>query len=305
MSSQILASIPGIHATIIGILLAFLSGYFIYSFQKIIDTKLKLLKSIEFSKKICTPNYFIFNDFYPDLTKSNGRIDLIKDFDPLLHKASTFYSHLYSNSKILEQYKDSMVVDTAEATLIVEKITPYFQIILTTYPLNGESNDLNLLKMNINHDFSSFTYERLNEIKVTVNLITSTWKIYNQSLQHLFKSVDNYKNYNSPQHSNYTDVMISFFTKFEFYQNNVLPIIDEATSDFHMYNNLFKLRKITILSLIFTIYILIVGVVTPILIIDTSNISKSVIYGIFLLSFLPYFLILLIFLIKIIKADFK
>ncbi|HBI9108286.1 TPA: hypothetical protein JI414_RS21320, partial [Acinetobacter baumannii] len=233
MTSQILTAIPGIHATIIGILLAFLSGYFLYSFQKIIDTKLKLIKSIESSKTACTPNFFIYNEYTPDLTESNGRIDLIKDFHPLLHKASTFYSHLYSNSKILEQYKDSMVIDTVAATLIVEKITPYFQIILTTYPLNGESNDLNLININKNNDFNSFTYERLNEIKVTVNLITSTWKSYNQSLQHLFKSVDSYKNYNSLQQFNYTDIMINFFHKFEFYQNNILPILDEAISDFH------------------------------------------------------------------------
>lgn len=305
MNSLILTAIPGIHATIIGILLAFLSGYFIFSFQKIIDTKLKLIKSIESSKKACTPIFSLHNKHTPDLTKSNNRVDLFKDFDPLLHKASTFYSHLYSDSKILEKYKDSMVTDPAEAKLIVEKISPYFQLILTTYPFNGETNDLNIIKMDINNDLNSYNYDRLNDIKITVNLISRTWNTYNKSLEHLFKTVDNELSYNSYQSSNYTDVMVSFFNKFEFYRNNILPIIDETISDFNTYNNLFKLRKITILSLIFTIYVLIVGVVIPILLTDISNISQCIIYLIFLLSFLPYFIILLFFLHKIIKADFK
>ncbi|MDC5413090.1 hypothetical protein OHW74_13935, partial [Acinetobacter baumannii] len=91
MDHPILVALPSLHSTIIGILIAFYSAYFIFSFKEVDDAKTKLIKIIKTSVKASTP--FSFYDSLPknDLTDKDDHLDWSKARN-LIFKSSYMFN---------------------------------------------------------------------------------------------------------------------------------------------------------------------------------------------------------------------
>lgn len=298
MDHPILQALPSLHSTIIGILIAFYSAYFIYSFKEVDDAKTKLKKIIKTSAKASTP--FLFYDSLPEYELTDSRNSL--DWDKA---RNLIFKSLNMMNYRREKYSSDDLVEH------VRKLRSIFTLFFTTYPMNGKN-----INEKINDEWkkvneSIFDYNRFIEIKDRINILSQFWDPNQDQLENLFNIYDvNLKERNEHVPSAVEHLNV-FFTMVKNYERNIIPQLNDSILDFESSNERLKVKSNTITALIITIYILLTGVIFPLLLskcdivlgceinLDTAE------YTLLILSFLPYFIIIIFFLDKVTKTDFK
>lgn len=293
MDHPILQALPSLHSTIIGILIAFYSAYFIYSFKEVDDAKTKLKKIIKTSAKASTPFLFYATFTEQELTKSKDSLDWQKARN-LIFKSSSMMSYRR------EKYTSQDLVEH------VEKLRNIFTLFFTTYPMNGKKMN-EVIKDEWNKNIETiFNYDRFIEIKDRINILSQFWDNDQGRLQTLFSIYEkNTDQADAVEHLN------EFFNMVKNYESNILPQLNDSILDFESSNKRLKVKSNTIIALVITLYTLLTGVISPLLL-AKSNIAlgyeidlNTAEYILLFLSFLPYFTIILFFIYKAFKTDYK
>lgn len=305
----ILENIPGIHATIVGVLAAFYSAYFMFAYQKVTEAKKKLEKVLKVSKDICTPDKSVTNGHSP-LIDENGNLDWDEKCKNLIRDAKSIFSFLDTIKPGTDFQYSYNEDDQKKIMKLVDELTPFFSLFFTNYPMNGVSKVTTsqsvLKKIN-----NTFDYDRYSEIQRRISYLMWIWDTSQQSLITLFREYDETKERPFDKRLPY---LIEFFQRVQTYENQVMPTLEETINEFESYNDELKVKNTTKNVLYISAYIMVVGVITPLILLEIiSKIEKFnnclfisyIEYFILLSSFAPYFIIGFFFLKKIENSVFK
>lgn len=346
---QIVENIPAIHATIVGVAAAFFSAFFIYAYQKVTEAQKELDKALETAKNVSTLNSASLVG-KTSLLDKNENLEW-KKCRILIHEATTILSVLNitrsnTNSPAFHQKNDNQ-----EVIRIVNELNHFFHLFFTNYPMNIESivSTSQSSLENPTHTFDSIRYS---EIGDRITYLSWTWDTSQQSLIQLFdiydqiiqqenqnkmqseinksisqldRSFPNYQEvetrirlqwqdiYNSFNQIRYTPILMNFFERIQVYQTQVMPTLKETLNEFETFNDQFKIKKLTKYFLYTTIYIIVLGIIIPLILFQfITNIGNGynwiisyIEYFLLLSSFAPYFIVLVYFLKKIENTIFK
>lgn len=327
----ILSTLPGVHATIVGIFLAFFSTFFMYAYQKIKEAHRNLEDAIKLSQRISTPNYVI--------NTKNSKLIIDKNLSwhdkgkELIDKSVSLARHIISENydfskPISNQYTEDKVIE------YTDELHNLFYLFFTCYPFQDTNN--------ISKTWDS---NRFDTIYWRVDYLNWIWsKEHKQFLIHLFyardqieirkaqedlekriieaceREVDEQNKIRTAQFIRNSDAVTQsllpkksdflfiFFQKVEEYTHNVLPPLKKTIVEYERYNYDFKLKKYTISFLIGTFYILIIGIIIPIILLnflvklnynDYNLVLSYFEYLILTASFLPYLAGILVFIKKV------
>lgn len=314
----ILSTIPGIHATIVGILVAFFSAFLIFAYQKITEAKKKLEKALKIAESVSSPALYFYNG-KTSLINDNGELDWDGESIKLIQDATTVFPHLDAAKHGIDLGPIHRNVKPNEIVKVVDELTPLFYLFFISYPLNGKSIITTPQSSSKERNKELFDYKRYSEIQQRINYLTMIWNSSQESLIYLFNSYDEIKEKKSEIENNFKiqtkqiNFLLDFFQRVHTYQAQVMPILDETIIEFETYNNELKVKELTKYTIKTTIYILIVGILIPIILLENINnfsvsLKHFIVYIEYLLliaSFLPYFIICLFFLKKIENTIFK
>ncbi|MEQ1067276.1 hypothetical protein ABLB96_14900 [Acinetobacter sp. XH1741] len=347
----ILNAIPGIHATIVGVLAAFFSAFLIFAYQKVTEAQKKLEKVLKVADAVSTPSSFVIN-ISQTLIKEDGDLDWDAKCQPLIQKAASvfYYLNAVKHGIDLKPFDDD--INPKEIVNIVDELMSFFTLFFTSYPMNGKSIVTTDQTKSRDSDNQLFDYNRYLEIQGRINYLIWVWSSSQESLIHLFNVYDQIKekkikeeknaeilrvigeaekrfevdqevrqrltsdverHFQSRLRQKHLPLLIEFFQKIQTYQTQVMPFLDESILEFESYNNEFKLKKLTKIGLGSTIYIMVSGIVLPLLILEIMKCSddsyKNLIsfleYSLLIASFSPYFYICYYFWKKIENTIFK
>ncbi|WP_440207014.1 hypothetical protein [Acinetobacter oleivorans] len=346
----ILSTIPGIHATIVGILAAFFSAFLIFAYQKVTEAQKKLEKALKVAESVSTPTSFVLAE--SSLINDDGDLDW-NGACYLIHNASMTFSHLNYVKYGIDLERFSKDIENDEVIKIVDELTPFFYLFFTSYPMNGKSIETTPQSVLKNSNNQLFDYERYKKIQERISHLIWVWHTSQNSLTHLFNVYDQIKeeklrkekdakiaslntdferfsasmfeahrimisefeySYKRQIEHKKLSLLTDFFQRAQTYQTKVMPILDETIIEFESYNNELKVKKLTKIVLAITIYILIVGIIIPLIFLEiVGNIPDShknfiisyLEYFLLIASFLPYFLICFYFFKKIENTIFK
>lgn len=350
----ILSTIPGIHATIVGVLAAFFSAFLIFAYQKVTEAQKKLEKALKVAESVSTPNSFVMNG-HSSLIDQNGDLDWDGECKNLIHSAKSVFSHLDAVKYGVNLEPFHRDIDPQNIIKIVDELTPFFYLFFTSYPMNGKSMVSTPQTALKEPDNKVFDYNRYLEIQRRFSFLTWVWGTSQESLIQLFNVYDQIKedklkkekdikitrvisdleknlgtnqshdirarivsqiesSFNSQIQQKRLPFLIDFFQRVQTYQTQVIPILDETIIEFESYNNELKVKKATKIVLKITAYIMSIGIVFPLVLLEVLSKIKNahdyfivsyIEYFILLASFLPYFLICIYFFKKIEKTIFK
>lgn len=324
----ILENIPGIHATIVGVLAAFYSAYFMFAYQKVTEAKKKLEKVLNVSKDICTPYKSVTNGHSP-LIDENGNLDWDEKCKNLIRDAKSIFSFLDTIKPGTDFQYSYNEEDQKKIMKLVDELTPFFSLFFTNYPMNGVSGvttSQSVLK-NINN---TFDYERYSEIQRRISYLMGIWDTSQQSLINLFREYDEIQaqeNQNQMQiHINRVNrdfeenpgadeesrqrillqvqntfdplkqvkrlpLLIDFFQRVQTYKAQVMPTLEETINEFESYNDELKVKNTTKNVLYISAYIMVVGIIIPLILVEIiSKIEKS--NNFLFISYIEYFILL-------------
>lgn len=318
----ILSTLPGIHATIVGIGLAFFSTFFMYAYQKITDAQKRLDKALKLAVSVSSPHSATMHmKYYSSLLRNDGELDWSGRCQMLLHEAHSIFPYS-GNTRLdselpqfLQQPENQKIFDT------VEELTTFFYLFFTHYPMNGKPLIITSATHTESQKEEKFDLKRYQEIQNRISHLSWYLKTFKKSFFRLFEVYDKIHMFHAEnnegdnkQPKNATHLLIDFYEKINIYENQVMPILNETISEFDSYNNELKIKNTTKNSLKITLYIITIGILIPLIMLEIiSGIENSRIlfivsyleYFILIASFLPYFLLCLYFLNKIDKTIFK
>lgn len=346
---QIVENIPAIHATIVGVAAAFFSAFFIYAYQKVTEAQKELDKALETAKDVSTLNSASLVG-KTSLLDKNGNLDW-KKCRRLIHEATTILSVLNitrsnTNSPTFHEKNDNQ-----EVIRIVNELNHFFRLFFINYPMNVESivSTSQSPLENLTHTFDSTRYSEIGDRITYLSWIWDTsqqsliqlFDIYdqiiqqenqnkmqseiNKSISQLDRSLPNYQEvenrirlqwqdiYNSFNQIRNTHLLMNFFERIQVYQTQVMPSLKETLNEFETFNDQFEIKKLTKYFLYTTIYIIVVGIIIPLILFqfmtnignDYNWIISFIEYFLLFASFAPYFIVLVYFLKKIENTIFK
>ena len=324
----ILTTIPSVHATIIGIGLAFFSAYFMYASPKIKDADRKLKSAIEKSKEISSWGSYLGAGDSSIIV--NGELDWHDKSKGLFDDAIRLVDCLdRQNFDIFSSTGEQYTIDLIEKT--TDNLIELFYIFFKYYPLNGVHIVINKTQSHSpKHDI--WDSQRYEDIYWRMDYLNYIWQ--GESKEKLIKlfqireNLEAYKNqqalslsvqqardreesiedkdrvtqfimqsearYRSPR-NRYLNLLTSFFSTVNEYSDQVLAPLQEAIINFEKYTADFNLKKYTRVALITTIIILMSGIIIPIVLLNILTKINYIDHS-YLLSFFEYFILTISFL---------
>ncbi|WPP56351.1 hypothetical protein SOI69_03525 [Acinetobacter pittii] len=318
MESKLLEILPSIHATIVGFFVAFYSAYYIYAIQKVSELHHTFLKTLKEAKlNTILPSYLIVGESI--LFDKNNNLDWDNKCRELL--------------KNIVHRNDSLTLEDMHKT--AKNLLVLFSYFFNSYPFTEKK-----IKNQIQKNNTIFDINRLREIENRISYMMWIWETSKDKLILLIQNYDEfekkqlkdrenksknsvlemYKNLpeadrqailnsmdTNPHKHHFESAqpkLINFFETVYSYRKNILPLIDNSLSEYNLYKNKLNIQKITLFILYLSLYILITGILLPLLTIeiisDMELISKSFAfnywtYFLFTASFIPYFLVCIYF----------
>lgn len=338
----ILNSLPSIHASFVGILAAFVSAFFIFSFQKIVEAEKKLEDSIlnlnyHLSSFSCSPA--------PPFTllNNNNKLDWEEKCKPLIREINSLSSR-YKN------YTNILSLTNEEQEHVINKIKKLNELfyLFTHHPQFYNLNKASITESVQNNQLYTFDELEFLNFKHRVFYLYHEWETYKDSYIILFKLYDelqinknhelftktienalietkeiygdndellsnvvNHISKNFQKHDNHLNYLIDFFDKIRLCQENAIPEINYANNEIIKFKEKLNIKSITIYGIYIAIFITITGIILPLFILEVISklpceknnyIISLITYFVFTLSFSPYFLLSLFYIRKIKKS---
>jgi hypothetical protein len=323
----ILSSIPGIHATIVGILVAFFIAFICVAYQQIMEAQRDLEDAINLAKMNAI-DVSCFSKYTKELLNDSGDVDWeMKGRQAIKDAKSFFLSEVIEISKF--DLGENKAIEPEKIYILVERLMTLFYLLFKNYPMNllqmkgGEQAQLNRI--------NSLTSVEIQEIQNRITYLVWTWNTSKKSLLKLFQTYDDYKNKENfnrveierqrkineleqyleltsqdIQRINYSigfdlhtiklsNEMLDFFENINTIQDNILPTIKKSFNKLNLLKNTFQVKKLSSIMIYFSFFILITGIIIPLITYEIlSGIENS--HKQTLVSYLEYLLLTVSFL---------
>ena len=325
MDSHILTALPGIHGILIGVGTAFFSGFAMFAYQKLQESKDKLDKILAEVEVFSTPNNFIGGG-KNSLIKDDGEMDWDGSAKRLIHHAKSIFSHLdYEEKYGIPRNTSSTSHTEDDISSSCRELCLMFHYLFVSYPFSGKSmvHVQGVTDKIESKKTQPFNKERLQEIERRISFLSWCWETNNRSLialgQHCTaiekKKAENdaikaftesiakqpelpeeekkriwntfYKPLLNLQ-TDYAQIISDYFNKVFIYRDRVLPQLSDTIRIHETFNERFQFKSLTIYALKILAFIFVFGVVTPLLLLNINQDSKLVWH-----SALPYFLLMI------------
>lgn len=325
MDSHILEALPGIHGILIGLGAAFFSGFAMFAYQKLQESKDKLDKIISEVEVFSTPSNFIGGG-KNTLIKDDGEMDWDGRAKELMHHAKSIFSYLdYEEKYGIPRNSSSISHTEDDISSTCRELCLMFHYLFVSYPFSGKSmvHVQGVTEKIENKKAQPFNKERLQEIERRISFLSWCWETNNRSLIALGQQCtaietkkaekDAVKSFNksiarSPDISeeekqriwntfhqprlnmqtDYSQIISEYFNKVLIYRDRVLPQLADTIRTHETFNERFKFKSLTIDAFKIVAFIFVFGVVTPLLLLNFNQDYKLVWH-----STLPYLLLAL------------
>ncbi|EMW7177754.1 hypothetical protein AB0533_001611 [Vibrio parahaemolyticus] len=322
MNSPILELLPSIHATIIGIIAAVISAYAVWAFQKITETKDKLIKALDEAEQYTKPRGCKLKG---KLSTDDGLLDWYGAGKDILYKNKSLFLHLdHSDVYGIKQVRQNE--PTEEQILLAgDEMNRLFHQFFNTYPFTRNHNAPNGEKSE-----RSFTIEQLQDISSRISFVCWCWRSNRLSILELFKrytdilqSQENeqaeqglhnhlsilpddepehviediklsfYKFRSKASSYSYVDGAIHFFETAEAYQTNVIPVLTKLLSEYNFLKNHFRVQELCHFFIQLAVIVTITGICLPLILLEWLNGAAYFNWHSFAIGWVGYFILLL------------
>lgn len=302
---DILTPITGIHATIISILAAFFSLFFLFAYQRFNEIKSELDRVLEKSRSFCMSGSYFFNS-ETELLDGSLNLDWDNKSKNLIVEARNYFSYLNLSEYGINIQNFDVNLDPKELIKTVDELEIFFGLFFRNYPMNGDP----FISLSNKSEYI-FNTKTLHEITSRVSFLTFQWKLYQKSMIKLFEKYDEINQQFQPKsNSKKLPLLFDFFIRVQEYEDKIIPLLYEKNDELDKYKNTFKIEKMTKYALSLAIFIMSYGIVIPLILIKTRDYYKPftfniIEYSLLLITFFPYFFICYWFFNKINKTIFN
>lgn len=325
MESNILQALPNIHGILIGIGTAFFSGFAMFAYQKLQESKDRLDKILADVEFFSTPSNFIGSG-NTSLVTDKGELDWDGEAKSLIHHATSVFSYLDYEEKYGIPRSDFSFSPSEEDILSTAKdLCLMFHYLFVSYPFSGKSmvHIQGVTDKVESRKAEPFSSERLKEIERRISFLSWCWETSNRSLIALGQKateierkkteVEAIKSFHESMAStsdipeeekqriwkrihqprlnmqvDYSTIIHDYFNKILIYRERVLPQLLDTLKTYETFNERFEIKAITVNALKVMAFIFIFGVLAPMLI---SGLKQDI--GLEWHVLLPYFLLLI------------
>lgn len=324
MESNILQALPNIHGILIGIGTAFFSGFAMFAYQKLQESKDRLDKILADVELFSTPSNFIGGG-NTSLVTEKGELDWDGEAKSLIHHAKSVFSYLdYEEKYGIPRSEFSYTPSDEDILSTAKDLCLMFHYLFVSYPFSGKSmvHIQGVTDKVESRKAEPFSSERLKEIERRISFLSWCWETSNRSLIALGQKATEvertkaeaeaikffnesmasmgdipeeekqriWKTFHQPRSKmqvDYSKFIHDYFNKVLIYRERVLPQLSDTLKTYETFNERFKIKAITVSALKVTAFIFIFGVLAPMLV---SGLKQDI--GLEWHALLPYFLLL-------------
>lgn len=323
MESNVLQVLPSVHGILIGIGTAFFSGFAMFAYQKLQESRDRLDKILTGVEAFSTPSNFIRGG-NSSLITDKGELDWDGEAKNLVHHAKSVFSYLdYEEKYGIPRSEFAFIPSDEEILFTTRDLCLMFHYLFVSYPFSGRSmvhvqGVTDKVESRKSEPFSS---ERLKEIERRISFLSWCWETSNRSLLALGQKATEverkkaeedavnsfnqsmssmgdvpeeerqriWKTFHQPRLNiqvDYSKIIHDYFNKVLMYRERVFPQLSDTLKTYETFNERFKIKAVTINALKVMAFIFIFGVLAPMLI---SGLKKDI--GLEWHPSLPYFLL--------------
>jgi hypothetical protein len=325
MESSILESLPTIHGILTGIGTAFFSGFAMFAYQKLQESKDNLDSVLAEVGNFSTPTTYIGGAGGNNLIADDGSLDWDGVGKNILHDAKSLFSHIdYEEKYGIRQNPASSTPNDDRICSTTRSLCMLLSQLFVSYPFSGNSMvHVSGLSERVESKKSEpFTAERIQEIQRRISFLSWCWETNNRSLitlgqrcseiertqaeveartsyeENLSRLGDNldeaekkriWETFHQPRLNmqiDYAQIISEFFNKVQVYRDRVLPQLSNCLNNHRVFEERFNFKATTILAFKIIAYIFVFGVLVPILLLGLAADANLVWHPV-----LPYFLI--------------
>lgn len=325
MESNILQALPNIHGILIGIGTAFFSGFAMFAYQKLQESKDKLDKILVDVEFFSSPSNYIGGG-NKSLVTDRGELDWDGEVKRLIHQAKSVFSYLdYEEKYGIPRSEFSHTPSDEKILSIGKDLCLMFHYLFVSYPFSGKSmvHIQGVTDKVESRKAEPFSSERLKDIERRISFLSWCWETSNRSIIALGQKAteidrrkseteaiksfhesmanmgevseeekqDIWKTFHQPRINmqvDYSKIIHDYFNKVLIYRERVLPQLSDTLKVYETFNERFKIKSITVNVLNLMAFIFTFGVLTPMLI---SGLKQDI--GLEYPALLPYFLLLI------------
>lgn len=302
MESIILEALPNIHGILIGIGAAFFSGFAMFAYQKMQESKDKLDKTLDGVASFSSPSNFIGSN-NTSLISENGELNWDTEAKNILSHAKSVFSYLdYEDKYGIPRSEFTHTPSDEDVLATTRNLCLMFHYLFVSYPFSGKSmvHTQGVTENIESRKAEPFSTERLREIERRISFLIWCWETSNQSLIYLGQKATEieiknseseavkafnesigkigdiseeekeriWKTFHQPRLNmqvDYSKIIQEYFNKVFLYRDRVLPQLSETLKTYETFNARFKIKALTIIALKITAAIFIFGIFVPIL----------------------------------------
>lgn len=321
---QILEALPTIHGILIGIGTAFFSGFAMFAYQKLQESKDNLDKVLSEVESFSTPNTHIGG---VNFISEDGALDWDGAGKELLHHSKSIFSHLdYEEKYGIPRHISDTAPSESDICSTTRSLCSLFSQLFVSYPFSGKSmvHVSGITDRVESKKSAPFTVERLKEIQRRIGYLSWCWQTSNRSLitlaercteiegkqaeiesrQRFTEQISQMGNeidekekkriwdtFHQPSLNmkiNYAQILTEYFNKVGVYQERVIPQLSETLVNHQTFVERFNFKENTLAAFKIIAFIFVFGVLTPIILVGLKTDMKLVWHPV-----LPYSLIVL------------
>lgn len=308
--NSILTTLATIHATILSIIFAIMIVFFFYSYQ-IIDNLTEKLNDLRYQvgQIMSSSDYHQSGNTNISEYIKNGTVDVGKIRSALFHlvPANIPNASVQTYEGVIKK-RGSMLLDL-------------ISLLSRTYPYSESSSFSDKGFKNLSFTSKRIKYDKTwGEDFISLNrYLNWLWETQKPKILDLMSKFE--VQYNKEQLEkikskqakvlmqklkidiNFKQIVESFFQKVEFFERNIVPSLREETVKLNLYQNKFKIKEKLSQVIVLSIIILFLGIFLPLFIhlYIKPPYLKHLQMGLLIITTLPYFCFLFLYLSRILK----
>lgn len=325
MESSILESLPTIHGILTGIGTAFFSGFAMFAYQKLQESKDNLDRVLSEVGNFSTPTTYIGGGEGNNLIADDGSLDWDGAGKSILHDAKSIFSYLdYEEKYGIPQNASLTAPEDTRICSTTQSLCMLLSQLFVSYPFSGKSMvHISGISERVESKKSEpFTVERIQEIQRRISFLSWCWDTSNRALimlgqrcseiervqaemearrsfEEMLSNCGNdiddaekkriWETFHQPRlnmQADYAKIISDFFNKVQVYRDRVLPQLSNCLNNHRIFEERFNFKSTTIFAFKIIAFIFVFGVLTPIILLGLTADASLVWHPL-----LPYFLI--------------